>query len=407
MKISIKVLLVLFVMSNYAFSQNNNSELPSSINDSGTPPAPDAMLDVQSTDKGILIPRMSTTQRLAINGGSPSEGLLVFDTDENNYWFYNGVEWINLSDSLWTSKFNGMQSDSSIVSINTAPFNQNRFLVDSGIDWFGPNKATISVNRNGVTLDPNGGGVGWSSGFVDVGIKSYNFWGNRYSGAIMGYTYHDYGEVAAVGGADQSGNNAGFLSYQEDDGNGGPGDVYSGYFTDDVKILGGLKLNSLSGTGTRNLVVEADGTVGFDDNAINYISYPASNYFLTNDCLMVWSDVTMYGTSGCTTGQVRMPLNLPHGATLTDITVNYYDNSSNDFIYGIFRSEKTTNNFSAVLPYVTFPDIAGNGSSSTGSINHLVDNENYTYIVIITRDFGNTWDGIDFRVGDIFLEYTP
>ncbi len=36
------------------------------INADGNPPAASAMLDVSSTDKGLLIPRMTTAQRIAI-----------------------------------------------------------------------------------------------------------------------------------------------------------------------------------------------------------------------------------------------------------------------------------------------------------------------------------------------------
>ncbi len=43
-------------------------------------PDASAMLDVQSTTKGILVPRMTSAQRLAIPSGAPN-GLLVFDTD--------------------------------------------------------------------------------------------------------------------------------------------------------------------------------------------------------------------------------------------------------------------------------------------------------------------------------------
>lgn len=48
-----------------------------------------AALEVRSTTKGALLPRMSATQRLAIS--SPAAGLLVFDTDSQKLCWYNGV----------------------------------------------------------------------------------------------------------------------------------------------------------------------------------------------------------------------------------------------------------------------------------------------------------------------------
>src|SRR5215207_2864416 len=65
------------------------------INNDGSLPASSAMLDVKSTTKGMLVPRMSTTQRTAIV--SPAAGLLVYDNTTNTFWFYNNTVWLNLA----------------------------------------------------------------------------------------------------------------------------------------------------------------------------------------------------------------------------------------------------------------------------------------------------------------------
>lgn len=62
------------------------------INNDGSTAHASAILDIKSTNKGLLISRMSTTQRLAI--ASPAEGLKVFDTNTKTFWFYNGTGWI-------------------------------------------------------------------------------------------------------------------------------------------------------------------------------------------------------------------------------------------------------------------------------------------------------------------------
>ncbi len=61
------------------------------INTDGTDPGTSAMLDVKSTEKGILIPRMTTAQRTGIS--SPVQGLMVYDTDLDAFYFYDGTEW--------------------------------------------------------------------------------------------------------------------------------------------------------------------------------------------------------------------------------------------------------------------------------------------------------------------------
>jgi hypothetical protein len=61
------------------------------INSTGTAPASSAMLDVSSTTKGFLPPRMTTTHRTAIT--SPSAGLVVFDTDKNQLFVFSNGTW--------------------------------------------------------------------------------------------------------------------------------------------------------------------------------------------------------------------------------------------------------------------------------------------------------------------------
>lgn len=51
----------------------------------------DAILDIRSLSRGVLLPRLTATQRAAIY--SPPEGLIVFDTDSNKLCFYTGSLW--------------------------------------------------------------------------------------------------------------------------------------------------------------------------------------------------------------------------------------------------------------------------------------------------------------------------
>ena len=56
----------------------------------GTPtPDPTSILDLTSTDKGFLAPRLTTAQRTAIV--TPAPGLLVYDSNVGCYFYYNGV----------------------------------------------------------------------------------------------------------------------------------------------------------------------------------------------------------------------------------------------------------------------------------------------------------------------------
>ena len=66
------------------------------INNDGSAAATSAMLDIKSTSKGLLIPRMTMAQRNAV--ASPANGLLIYQTDNTaGYYFYNGSSWIQFS----------------------------------------------------------------------------------------------------------------------------------------------------------------------------------------------------------------------------------------------------------------------------------------------------------------------
>ncbi len=74
-----------------------------------TTPAASAQLDMSSTTKGFLPPRMTAAQRIAIS--SPAEGLLVYQTDGSKgyYYFISGM-WTTLTDGkTYTSLTIGTQ----------------------------------------------------------------------------------------------------------------------------------------------------------------------------------------------------------------------------------------------------------------------------------------------------------
>lgn len=94
-KLSFKILVLLV-----SFLLNLNAVFSQSVaitDDDNYSPDETAMLDVKSTDKGVLVPRMTTAERLVIGlPGTPATGLLVYDTDFNNFYYYNGLTWMGL-----------------------------------------------------------------------------------------------------------------------------------------------------------------------------------------------------------------------------------------------------------------------------------------------------------------------
>jgi len=64
------------------------------INEDGTTANSNAILDIKSFNKGVLIPRVSTTGRLAIPN---TKGLLLFDTTAGSFFFNTGTAWQSLA----------------------------------------------------------------------------------------------------------------------------------------------------------------------------------------------------------------------------------------------------------------------------------------------------------------------
>ena len=86
---NVKLLLMAIVLiaSNVLLAQQGVS-----INNDGSAADGSAMLDVSSTTKGMLMPRMTEAQKDAIS--SPATGLMIYQTDGNaGFYYFDGTGW--------------------------------------------------------------------------------------------------------------------------------------------------------------------------------------------------------------------------------------------------------------------------------------------------------------------------
>jgi trimeric autotransporter adhesin len=116
------------------------------INTDGSLADASALLDVKSSSKGMLVPRMTTAQRTVI--ASPATSLLVFDTTTGTFWFYNGAVWVELTNgalsgsgiSNFMPKFTGPASiGNSVLEDKTDSLvlsNKNAFAKSNGSLYF-------------------------------------------------------------------------------------------------------------------------------------------------------------------------------------------------------------------------------------------------------------------------------
>jgi hypothetical protein len=117
-----------------------------------------AMLEVQSTSKGVLFPRMTTVQRTGI--ATPATGLHVFDTNSNSLWFYNGSFWVNyaaqakygdIKSGIQTTDHEGwIKLDGR--AMNTLSTSQIAVAASFGISGTLPNASNSYMVQNGTTM---------------------------------------------------------------------------------------------------------------------------------------------------------------------------------------------------------------------------------------------------------------
>ena len=77
-------------------------------------PDPSSLLEMRTTDKGILIPRMTTIERDAIT--APATGLMIYNNETNQYNFYNGSAWVFWGSAAYLSA----TSSETLSTISTA-----------------------------------------------------------------------------------------------------------------------------------------------------------------------------------------------------------------------------------------------------------------------------------------------
>ena len=94
------------------------------INEGGGNPDASAALEIQANDRGFLMPRMNSANRLAI--ATPEEGLLVYQTDGiQGFYYYNGAAWDTLR---------GTTVNSLVTNVNNSKVAVVRDIKASGID---------------------------------------------------------------------------------------------------------------------------------------------------------------------------------------------------------------------------------------------------------------------------------
>src|ERR1700744_4131346 len=85
--LAVMIIVCAVINSNTTYAQGV------AVNADGSAADASAMLDVKSTTKGLLTPRMTSAQRTGIT--APAVGLLVYQTDAPEGFYYNSASgWV-------------------------------------------------------------------------------------------------------------------------------------------------------------------------------------------------------------------------------------------------------------------------------------------------------------------------
>lgn len=140
-----------------------------------TTPDASSLLDIQSTTKGFLPPRMTTAQRDAIT--IPTVGLLIYNTTINQINYYNGTTWLTVESN--TGNYVDLTTNQTIAGNKTFTGTltpEGRLMLPMGeISYFNYSGFTVSIPNKALGNSGNDNMVIINPGTANTGFVNDNF----------------------------------------------------------------------------------------------------------------------------------------------------------------------------------------------------------------------------------------
>ncbi len=185
-----KKLLNIILLAFFFTSITNAQTVGVAINDDGSDADDSAILDVKSTTQGILIPRMTETQRDNIS--SPAVGLLVFQTDGTaGFYYHDGTEWMSIAGTSTTLSAPGL-STTSVSSITTTGATTGGNISSDGGASVTARGVCYSTSANPTTSDnttSDGSGTGSFSSTLSNLTSGTTYYVRAYATNSVGTSY--------------------------------------------------------------------------------------------------------------------------------------------------------------------------------------------------------------------------
>jgi hypothetical protein len=251
------------------------------INNDNSSPDASAILDVKSTDKGVLIPRMTATQKGLI--ASPATGLLIYQTDGTaGFYYYDGTAWQLLGGvPAWGLTGNGGTTsgtnflgttDAQSLDIRTNNVIRTRITQKGQIEVLNTGYSVFLGEGAGANDDLNNRGntfVGYQAGVNNVDGGQNVFLGFRAGYASVSGYYNTF--VGLQAGYNNTGNWNTFVGYTAGSSNTTGGNNAA---------LGGQALvANTTGQGNTALGIQSMGSnsTGSNNVAVGYASLGPNN----------------------------------------------------------------------------------------------------------------------------------